>query len=85
MIDLRVRGLGNGRAVRVVLGNERRGMIVMRRRRIFPRMTMAGADERDCAGNNRAKERQKDDRFVHFKNRAVQSKADARQGFLAGA
>jgi hypothetical protein len=46
---------------------------------------MTGADKRDCARNNRAKERQEDDRFVHFKNRAAQLKVDARQRFLAGA
>jgi hypothetical protein len=78
-------GLGHWRAAFVVFGHQRDGMIVMRRRRIFARMTLACADERDDAGNDRAKERQKDDRFVHLKNRAVQLKVDARRAFLAGA
>src|SRR6202042_3866451 len=49
-----------------MLRYERRGRIVMRRRRILARQTVVGADERDGAGNDGAKKRQEDDRFVHF-------------------
>ena len=40
-------------------------MIVVRRRRVFARMAVARAHERNGAGNNSADQRQKDDRFVH--------------------
>ncbi len=59
-----VRGVRRRRGVHV-LRHERRGMIVMRRRRILARQAVAGADERDGAGNDGAKKRQEDDRFVH--------------------
>ena len=42
-------------------------MIVMRRRRILARQAVAGADKRDGAGNDGAKKRQEDDRFVHYR------------------
>src|SRR5579872_7430398 len=85
MADFGVRALGIGCAVWLMLRHKRGGMIVMRGRRIFAWMTLAGADKRDGAGNDCAEERQEDDRFVHFKNRAVQLNAAARRAFLAGA
>jgi hypothetical protein len=61
----RVRGLRRRRAARMIFGHVRSGMIVMRRRRILARKTVARANERNRARDDGAEKRQKDDGFVH--------------------
>jgi hypothetical protein len=63
--DLSVRGFRPRRAVRMILGHEGSGVIVVRRRRIFARITVARANERDHAGDDGAKQRQDHNGFVH--------------------
>ena len=52
----------------MILGHERRGVIVMRRRRILPRIAVARAQKCNSAGDDGGEKRQNDDRFVHALN-----------------
>ena len=63
-LGVRVSGIG---AACAWLRHERSGMIVVRRRRILAGQPVAGADERDGAGNDGAQERQEDDGLVHYR------------------
>ncbi len=65
MRDLGMRVLRMRRGARMRLGYQRRGMIVVRRRRILAGQPVARADQRDGAGNDGDQERQKDDGLVH--------------------
>ncbi len=67
-----MRGMWIRRAVRMTFRHRRRGMIVVRRRRILAGKAIMGADQRDKAGDNRAKERQGYDGFVHVRLRPIQ-------------
>jgi hypothetical protein len=63
--DFGVRGFRQRRATMpVLLGHERSGMIIWRRR-ARARMAIARASERDQPGDHGAQERQEDDGFVH--------------------
>jgi hypothetical protein len=48
-----------------LLGDERPGVFVVRRRRVFAGQAVARADERDGPGNDGAEQRQKDDSLIH--------------------
>jgi hypothetical protein len=72
------------RAVRMTFGNRRRGVVVVRRRRILAGEAIMGADQRDKAGDDRAKERQRYDSFVHARIRPIQEEC-RRLLFLFGA
>ncbi len=65
MGDVGMRARGRRRGVRTVLRHQRRGVVVVRRRRIGARMAAGRADQRDRAGDDGPEQRQKDDGEIH--------------------
>jgi len=54
-----------GVGLRMSPGNQRGGMVVMRRRRVLARIAIARADQRNGAGDDGAEQRQDDNGLVH--------------------
>ena len=63
--ERRVRPMRVRRRMRMALGHQWRRVIVGRGRRVLAGMALRGANQRDDAGDDRAKKRQGNDGFVH--------------------